>query len=195
MPIICSNASPGALRACTSSSCNLQLCLRSAISGPSRCLALQRTRRYRYPTTRLRLARWPSHRHMPVARSDQPLMRPGFAAPEGEMGGIGNLPMSRSLGFDHLVGNAPALAIGDRVFLGLETQRELLFHVAGRGPAHQRLDRPRLLGFVIQLPFPGLGTPRLHRVFGRLKNACGHGWWDPVRYAKWRRLEETAGIV
>src|SRR6266702_1114122 len=122
-------------------------------------------------------------------------MRPGLAAPEGEIVGISDLPMGRGLRLDDLVGNAFALAIGDRVFLGLETQRELLLHIAGRGPAHQGLDRPWLLGFVIELPIPGLGTPRLHRVFGGLKNACGHGWWDPVRYAKWRRLEETAGIV
>src|SRR5882757_1580355 len=118
-------------------------------------------------------------------------VRPGLGAPEREIVGIGDLPVRRILRLDHLIGNALALAIGDRVFLGVEVKRELLLHVAGRGPAHQRLDRPRLLGLIVELPFAGLGTSRLHRVFGGLKNACGHGWSGPVRYATWKRLEET----
>ena len=58
-------------------------------------------------------------------------MGPGFAAPEREIVGIGDLPLHGVLGLDHLVGNAFALAIGHRVFPGVEMQRELLFHVAG----------------------------------------------------------------
>ena len=54
---------------------------------------------------------------------------------------------------------------------------------------------PRLLRLVVELPFLGLGGPRLHRVFGGLKDACGHGWSGPVRYAAWKRVVETAGIV
>src|SRR6476620_15960 len=102
---------------------------------------------------------------------------PGFAAPERKIVGIGDLPLLRILRLDHLVGNALALAISHRIFPAVKAQRELLLHVAGRGPAHQGFDRPGLLGLVIELPFPGLGPPRLHRVFGGLKNACGPGWW------------------
>src|SRR5665647_739354 len=102
------------------------------------------------------------------------LMGPGLAAPEGKIVGIGGLPASRLLGLDHLIGNALALAIGHRLLLGVEADGELLLHVAGGGPAHQGLDRARLLGFIIELPFLGLGGPRLHRVFGGLKDACGH---------------------
>src|SRR5438477_417608 len=80
------------------------------------------------------------------------LVGPGLAAPEREIVGIGDLTLRGILRLDHLVGNALALAIGHRVFLGIETQRELLLHVAGRGPAHQGLDRPGLLGLVIELP-------------------------------------------
>ena len=56
-----------------------------------------------------------------------------------------------------------------------QVMQAVLAHVAGRGPAHQRLDRPGLLGLVGELPFPGLRPARLHRVFGGLKDACGHG--------------------
>src|SRR6202022_527672 len=125
----------------------------------------------------------------------RPSMGPGFSAPECEIVGVGGWPPLRILRFYDLIGNAVALAISHSLFLGVEANGDLLLHVAGAGPAHQRLDSWWLLGFIIELPFPGLGGPRLHRVFGRLKDACGHGWWDPVRYAKWRRLEETAGIV
>jgi len=52
-----------------------------------------------------------------------------------------------------------------------------------------------LLGFVIELPFFGLGGPRLHRVFGGLRDACGHGSSGPVIDAVWRRVVQTAGIV
>jgi DNA-binding Lrp family transcriptional regulator len=114
-----------------------------------------------------------------ASSASKPLVRPRLDALEGEIVGVGGRPAHRILGLDHLVGNALALAIGDRVFLGVEVQGELLLHVAGRGPAHQGLDRPGLLGLVIELPFPGHGPTRLHRVFGGLKNACGHGWLDP----------------
>ena len=83
--------------------------------------------------------------------------------------------MRRPLRFDHLVGNALALAIGDRVFLAVEVDGELLLHVAGRGPAHQGLDRLRLFRLIVQLPFLGLGPARLHRVLGGLVDACSHG--------------------
>ena len=76
-------------------------------------------------------------------------MRPGLAAAEGEIVGIGDRTAHRFLWLDHLVGDALALAIGDRLFLAVEVQRDLLLHVAGRGPAHQWLDRARLLGYEV----------------------------------------------
>src|SRR5712692_8384191 len=111
------------------------------------------------------------------------LMGPGLAAPECEIVGIGGRPSNRLLGLDHLVGDGLSLAIGNGLFLAVETQAELLFHVARRGPAHQRLDRVRLLRFIVEPPFPGRCLARLHRVFGGLKNTCGHGWSGPVSYA------------
>src|SRR5216684_9077559 len=123
--------------------------------------------------------------------SDRLLVGPGFAAPECKIVGIGGLPARRLLRLAHLIGDALALAIGHGLFLGVEAKRELLLHVAGTGPAHQRLDRPRLLGLIIELPFPGLGGPRLHGVFGGLRDTCGHGCQDPWicdMEAWWKRL-------
>src|SRR5580692_3192175 len=101
---------------------------------------------------------WPSSPSLPLSygygKCPHHLVGPGFAAPERKIVGIGGLPASRLLRLDHLVGNALALAISDRVFPVVEAKGELLLHVAGRGPAHQRLDRSRLLGLVIELPFP-----------------------------------------
>src|SRR5882757_11547038 len=58
------------------------------------------------------------------------LVGPGFAAPERKIVGIGGLPARRHLWLDDLVGNALALAIGHGLFLGVETNRELLLPVA-----------------------------------------------------------------
>src|SRR5229473_1814529 len=128
-------------------------------------------------------------RHCPGIRLGRldPLVGPGFGAPECEIVGIGGLPARRLLRLAHLIWDALALAIGHGLFLAVEAKRELLLHVAGTGPAHQRLDRPRLLGLIIELPFPGLGGPRLHGVFGGLKDTCGHGCQDPPGYATWKR--------
>src|SRR5450432_3195299 len=112
------------------------------------------------------------------------LMGPGFAAPECEIIGIGHLPVGRLLRLDDLVGNTLALAIGNRLFLGVEVKGELLLHVGGRGPAHQRLDRAGLFRFVVEPPLPGDGPARLHRVFGGLKNARGYGWEDSLGKGK-----------
>src|ERR1700726_4428720 len=86
------------------------------------------------------------------------LVSPRLAAPERKIVGIGGLAADRFFRLDHLVGNALALAISHGLFLGIETKRELLLHVGRRGPAHQGLDRPRLLRFIFELPFtdPGL---------------------------------------
>ena len=86
---------------------------------------------------------------------------------------------------EHLIGDAVALAIGDRLFLAGKAQAHLLAHVAGRGPAHQRLDLARLLGLEIEHPGLGLGEARLHGGLGRLVDACGHDampiWLDCVK--------------
>src|ERR1700756_2623756 len=123
------------------------------------------------------------------------LMGPGFATAERKVVGVGGLRAYRLLRFNDLIGNALALAIGHRLFLGLEVNGELLLHVAGAGPAHQRFNLAWLFGLVIELPFLGLGGPRLHRVFGGLKDACGHGRSGPVGNVTWKRVVETAGIV
>src|SRR5258708_2528661 len=108
-------------------------------------------------------------------------VRPGLAAPERKIVGIGDLPVQRLLRLDHLVGDALALAIGDRLVPGMEVQRDLLLHVTGRRPAHQRLDRARLLRLVVELPFLGLGPARLHLVLGGLLNTRGHWLLRPFR--------------
>src|SRR6266852_1002220 len=79
-----------------------------------------------------------------------PSMGPGLAAPECEIVGIGGLPARRLLRFENLIGNALALAISHRLFLGIEAKAKLLLHVAGAGPAHQGLDRAWLLGFIVE---------------------------------------------
>src|SRR3954470_23370432 len=68
-----------------------------------------------------------------VSTRGPPSMRPGLAAAEREIVGIGHRPAHRLLRLDHLIGDALALAIGDGLFLAVETQRDLLLHVAGRG--------------------------------------------------------------
>ena len=80
----------------------------------------------------------------------------------------------RRLRIEHLVRDAVALGIGDRLLGGRKPQPHLLAHVAGRGPAHQRLDLARLLGLVVEHPFPGLGGARLHRRLRRLVDPCHH---------------------
>src|SRR5205085_7369945 len=82
---------------------------------------------------------------VPTSRS----MRPGLASAERKIIGIGGLAARRLLGFDDLIGNALALAIGDRLFPRLEAQRQLLLHVGRAGPAHQRLDDSGLLGLIV----------------------------------------------
>src|ERR1700687_2611472 len=69
----------------------------------------------------------------------RPLMGPGFGAPKCEIVGVGGSPARRHLRFNHLIGNALALAIGHGFFLGVEVKGDLLLHVAGGGTAHQRL--------------------------------------------------------
>src|SRR4029077_4348257 len=106
---------------------------------------------------------------------DLKLMRPGTAPVIGEVIRIRDARALARWGLEHLIGDAMALAIGDRLVLGVEVELHLLLHVARRGPAHQRLDRARLFGLVVEHPFLGLGGPRLHRGAGRFVDAGGHG--------------------
>src|SRR2546425_626893 len=90
-------------------------------------------------------------------------VRPQIAAREGEIVGVGHGAPRRFLGLEQLVGNEVPLAIGDRLLLGVEAQPELLLHVAGTGPDHQRLDHARLFRLVIKHPLPGQPRAPLHR--------------------------------
>src|ERR671916_664505 len=77
-------------------------------------------------------------------------VRPGNAPAIGEIVRIGHGAPGRLFRLDHLVGDAVALRIGDRLLLGREAQLDLALHVARGGPAHQRLDRARLFGLVFE---------------------------------------------
>src|SRR5215468_9346866 len=102
------------------------------------------------------------------------LVCPGLAAREREIVGVGNgAPFRLMIGRD-LVGDAVPLAIGDRLLLAVELKTQLLAHVAGTGPAHQRLHGARLFRLVVQHPFARLGRTGLHRRTGRLVDACHH---------------------
>src|SRR5882724_7814880 len=85
-------------------------------------------------------------------------VRPGTAPGEGEIVRVGERLARRRLGFGELIRNAVARAIGDRLLARFEAQPQLLLHVARRGPAHQRLNRARLLGLIIEHPILGLGV-------------------------------------
>src|SRR5262245_860301 len=112
-------------------------------------------------------------------------MRPGIAAVEGEIVGIGDAVPHRRVGLKDLVGDAVALAIGDRLLLSVEAQLHLLAHVTGTRPAHQRLDLARLFRLVVEHPFLGLGMAGLHRSPRRLVDACDHDPSPaPVRMAE-----------
>src|SRR5712691_6295714 len=90
-------------------------------------------------------------------------VRPGIAAFESKIVGIGDDAACRRLGLRQLIRNSMALRIGDRFLLGVELEADLLAHVARAGPAHQRLDLTRLFRLVVEHPFLGLGRARLHR--------------------------------
>src|SRR4249920_2914959 len=89
------------------------------------------------------------------------------------------------------------LAIGHGLLGSIEDEMHLLLHIGGTRPAHERLDRARLLGLVVEHPFLALGGARLHRGAGWLVNAGGHGGsrgkaWnssaEPVS-SGWNRLD------
>src|SRR2546423_5836890 len=83
-------------------------------------------------------------------------VRPGAAAIVSEIIRVGDRSAHFGLRFGELVSNAAALAVGDRLFLGVELQAQLLSHVARGGPAHQRLDGAPRLRLLFEHPEPGL---------------------------------------
>src|SRR5579872_5907675 len=95
--------------------------------------------------------------------------------------------------------NAVALAIGDRFLGGVEAQVDLLSHVAGARPAHQRLDLARLFRLEIENPFFGLGAARLHGRLGRLidsrKHACRLSGLPGVSESPKKNRETSAGCL
>src|SRR5262249_12787042 len=99
------------------------------------------------------------------------LMRPRSTARRGEVVRIGEAAPDGLMWLGDLVRDAVPLAIRDRLVLRLETQAQLLAHVARRGPAHQRLDLARLGRLVVEHPLLGLGMARLHGGLGRLVDA------------------------
>jgi hypothetical protein len=64
-----------------------------------------------------------------VARMTRASMRPGLAPLEREIVRIGNLALDIGLRLEQFVGNAMALAICDRLFLGREAEPDLLAHI------------------------------------------------------------------
>src|SRR5262245_26514822 len=101
-------------------------------------------------------------------------VRPGSPPAVGKVVGIGDGAARRFLVGQDFVGDPFAFAIRDRFLLATELQPHLLAHVAGTGPAHQRLDLTRLFGREIERPGLGVGLAGLHRGFGRLVDAWKH---------------------
>src|SRR6478752_5566033 len=101
-------------------------------------------------------------------------MRPGHLAVELEIIRIGLGLWGGQVRFEQLVGNIVRLGIGDRLLRRVEFQRELLAHVAGRGPAHQGIDGAGTFRLIVQQPLLGAGLARLHGILGWSVNARTH---------------------
>src|ERR1700730_1788496 len=71
-------------------------------------------------------------------------------------------------------GNAVTRRVSDRFLFGGEAHADLRLGIGRAGPAHQGLDRQRLLRRVLQDPVARRGVALLHRGLGRLINAGGH---------------------
>jgi hypothetical protein len=79
-------------------------------------------------------------------------MGPILASAPSEIIGVGlALRPFRRLGFDP-IGDAVTLGIGNGLLLALEGQAQLLLHIGGRGPAHERLGHLRELGLIFEQP-------------------------------------------
>src|SRR4029079_12278447 len=70
----------------------------------------------------------------------RPSMGPGAPAAEAEIVGVGLAHGLAGLRLRQAKGDAVALGVGDRLFLGIEGQAYLRFHIARTGPAHHRLS-------------------------------------------------------
>src|SRR3954447_711988 len=100
-------------------------------------------------------------------------MRPLADAVELEIVGVGDRAALRLLGLLDPVGDALAGRVGDRLLLRVEPQLHLLARVAGRRPAHQRLDLARLDAGELEQPLLRPGLAGLHRGLGGLVDAGG----------------------
>ena len=100
---------------------------------------------------------------------------PGVAALEGKIVRVRHDPPFRRHTCGHLIGYASALAIGNGLLLAVEAQAQLLAHVPGRSPTHQRLDLTGRLRLKVEHPVLGIGLARLHGGLGWLVDARGHG--------------------
>src|SRR3954451_7571501 len=100
-------------------------------------------------------------------------MRPLTDAVELEIVGIRDRAALRLLGLLDPVGDALAGRVGDRLLLRVEPQLHLLARVAGRRPAHQRLDLARLDPVEFEQPLLRPGLAGLHRGLGGLVDAGG----------------------
>src|SRR5262245_41569719 len=69
-------------------------------------------------------------------RPEPQLVGPRVATPEGKIIRIGYQGSFHRRRFKDLIGDPFPLAIGNRFFLSVEAQAQLLAHVAGRGPTH-----------------------------------------------------------
>jgi hypothetical protein len=102
-------------------------------------------------------------------------MGPLFRSARFKIIGIRNgLPGPR-LGIFQPVCYGIFLCISNGFFFRRKAQPHLCSHVAGAGPAHQRINLTRTFGFEFKHPIAGLGEARLRRRFSRAVNACAHG--------------------
>src|SRR6185437_3949462 len=112
-----------------------------------------------------------------------------FTAPSAESSvGPGNLPVDaeivriglclghRLVRLEHLIGDAMLLGIGDRLLARVEIELQLLAHVRGTRPAHQRVRRLGALRLVFEQPLPGADLARLHDIAGRSIDARAHSF-------------------
>jgi len=86
-------------------------------------------------------------------------MSPSVAPLEGKIVRVRHDASFQRYGLSYLVRDAPALAIGNRRFLAVEVQAQLLAHVPRRSPTHQRLDPAGRLRLKIEHPVLGVSKP------------------------------------
>src|SRR5262245_8732953 len=97
--------------------------------------------------------------------------------------GLFQQPLGRWL--EQPISDAVALGIGDRLLPGVEGELDLLLHVAGRGPAHQRIGGPPLGRLVVEHPAPGIALAGLHGGSRWSVNPGSGGHDAPIGCKKW----------